>query len=79
MTPDVPRPIIAAQPIANTIRQALEECGNALDAAGARVASLTEPVSLPDGTVGVLRCSRDKHGLPRVTISVLGATTEAKK
>jgi hypothetical protein len=73
----VPQPVIAAQSVTVTIRQAVEECQNVLDAAGPKATVITEaPVSLPDGTSGVLRCSRDKHGFPRITISILAGAAK---
>ena len=70
MTPDkIPQPIIAAQPIVTTIRQAQEECSNQLDAtSGVRTLEL-DPVILPSGEVATVRCARDRKGHLRITIS----------
>jgi hypothetical protein len=58
-----PRPVIAAQSLVATVRQANEECENQLDAAGSGVNSMTlMPVALPDGTRAVVTCGYAKDG-----------------
>ena len=60
-------PPMQMPPLATVVRGALEECKNELDR-DPYLRSVTEAVPLPEGVMGLIRCTKSKKGDITVTI-----------